>query len=141
MKDGSVSVRHVKLSGVTRENIHKFLNCLSIAFRDDQVISNRNIEVFLICAYLFYYFIELQAYKDYNDENDENDEDGFLVNIFDEFIQIVFVVYAEEKNEERDILYLVRKIEIESHENLDALIRAKNGREGLKRIRMNVHPE
>ncbi|KAF8374394.1 hypothetical protein PRIPAC_80823, partial [Pristionchus pacificus] len=119
MKDGSVSVRHVKLSGVTRENIHKFLNCLSIAFRDDQVISNRNIE----------------AYKDYV----LDDDDVYIVNIFDEFISTVFVFCAEDDGAN---IFINRKVEIKVHENLEALNSAKNNTcNEFQRTRMDVYPE
>lgn len=84
----------------------------------------------------------MQAYKDYT----EDDDFEYVVTIFDGFIQIVFVVYVGDSFGENDDLFLDRKIEIELHEDLEALNSAKNSRCGIaslnsKRIRMDVYSE
>lgn len=127
INDRSVSTWRISLSEIKQVTIDQFLKFLGIAFQNEQVISNKSIEVFLTC-FTFIIITVLQAYKDSSDDYDEM----YLVNIFDGFIQISFDVWADGT---------CTCFEIDRQDELEELNRAKKGKEGWNRTKMDVYPE
>lgn len=130
MNDGTTNLLKLSIDGrFGEEKLNAFLNLLGIAYRNERMISKRNIEVFYVCLTVMQLF-HWQAYKQSGDSLQ-----GFYVNFFVGFFDIQFY--------DLGMINQYSIFNIELHKNVDTLNRSKNKRftVGWERVRMEVYPE
>lgn len=58
MNDGSATIHRLSINQTKKDTFNEFLNAIGITYRNEQVFSNKKIEVF-ICVFL--YFVKLNV--------------------------------------------------------------------------------